>query len=122
VLIGYIGLADLASALTADGGTNRQAPLQLGYAGSFITDTTSSSVGALSSTDIAKVEYGQYTYWTYENEFFANNNGVDPTTVANALQTLLAGSGTSSLDQLSSGGVTFSAMKVARSDDGLAVQ
>ena len=124
VIIGYIGLADLASALNTDTASNRQAPIQLGYAGSFITDTTSSSVGALSTGDVAKIQYGAYTFWTYENEQFLENNGVDPTSVAGSLQGLLAGgtNAANTLDQLSSGGVSYLTMKVARSDDGLQVQ
>ena len=95
-IVTYLGLSDAASAI----GTPGTQAVEMKYNGV--------------SFSAAAVQEGQYTFWGYEHQFFNSN----VSTVANALAAQIK----SGDDASSSGGVTFTAMKVARSDDGQNVQ
>jgi hypothetical protein len=125
--IGYLGVSDGYSALTASG-TNRQPALLLGYNGStFNPAGSSTTAGYATQADINKIYAGQYTVWDYEHLFFApnntggngTNNSTDPTSVVAALYTQLQ---TNGLELLSSAGVHSANLLVSRTDDGLLVQ
>jgi hypothetical protein len=121
VEITYLGVSDAYNALTNQAGaTAGQPALLLSYNGvSFNPAGSSSTKGYAPSTDLTKIYYGAYTFWSYEHVLFNNNNSFDPTSLVSSLITQLK---TDQVDQLSSAGVQLSSMLVSRTDDGLLVQ
>jgi len=112
VVVGYLGVSDAKSAITASG-TNRVAGVLLGYNG--VTFNPNPSTVSPTSANSELIEQGKYTFWGYEH-LNANSTG------AGILSSFTTALTTNGLDQLSSAGVTYSAMAVSRSDDGQNVQ
>jgi hypothetical protein len=126
VLIGYLGVSDAYSALTASG-TNRHPATLLAYNGSSFNPAGSTTAnGFATTTDINKVYYGQYTFWSYEQVYYNSNNAgsnglqdsLNPSSIVSSLVTQLKND---NVDVLSSAGVHLNSMVVSRSDDGLQV-
>jgi hypothetical protein len=119
VFIGYLGVSDAFTALTASG-TNRQAAKLLGYNGSTFNPAGSTTASGFATTaDLSKIYSGQYTYWGFEHVYYNTNNGANPSSVVSSLVSEL---NTDGIDVLSSAGVHAASMIVSRSDDGLQVQ
>jgi len=117
VAIGYLGVSDAKSALTASG-TNRVHGVLMNYNGAKIDPSTGNP---MSSTSISAIEQGQYTFWGTEH-LFSKDNNAQGTGLSTNVTAMINALTVSSLDEESSYGVTISAMAVSRSGDGLNVQ
>ncbi len=103
----YLGVSDAAGILSTSGVN------LLNYNGSTFNPAASAFS---TSPNQEQIYEGKYTFWGYEHAFYFNADANAST--INGLVTSIAGS----LDVLSSNGVTTTAMKVNRADDGQNVQ
>jgi len=109
-LVSWISLSDAKGA--RDTGSNGGGAKILGYNGvklsDFAADTSGSST--LTAADKAKITYGSYTAWGYENMYRANGiTSGDKKTVYDAIKGNLA---------LGTAGIATTDMHVTRSSDG----
>ena len=126
VFVGYLGVSDAFTALTANA-SGRVAAKLLAYNGSSFNPAGSTTAsGFATPTDLTKIYEGQYTYWGFEHVYFnsnnagtsGNQNSANPSSVVTSLVSEL---NTDGIDVLSSAGVHAASMVVSRSDDGLLV-
>jgi hypothetical protein len=112
VVMGYLGLSDAKTALTASG-TNRQAAQLMSYCGVTFLPFFTTQTAAQQAANSSLIYEGKYTYWGFEH--------LNADSAASSIATSLKNELNGGIDQLSSNGVTFKSMNVTRNDDGLSV-